>query len=112
VRAVKALAEALLLRQPEIEEFIKRVIALPGETVEGRDGAVWVDGARLVEPYLPPGTVTGDFAPVKVGDGQVWVMGDNRGNSSDSRVFGTVDVDTIVGRAILRIWPPPRIAFL
>ena len=112
LRALKALAEALLLRQPEVEEFIKRVIALPGETVEGRDGAVWVDGRRLVEPYLPDGTATSDFGPVTVRVGQVWVMGDNRGNSSDSRVFGPIDADTIVGRAILRVWPPQRTAFL
>ena len=112
VRALQTLAEALLLRQPEVEEFIKRVVALPGETVEAHDGAVYVDGRRLIEPYLPPETSIGDFEPVKVPDGHLWVMGDNRTNSSDSRVFGPIDVDTIVGRAILRVWPPQRTAFL
>jgi signal peptidase I len=112
VRALQTLAEALLLRQPEVEEFIKRVIALPGETVEAHDGAVYVNGRRLIEPYLPAGTSIGDFEPVKVPDGHLWVMGDNRTNSSDSRVFGPIDADTIVGRAILRVWPPQRTAFL
>jgi signal peptidase I len=112
VRAAKTLAEALLLRQPEVEEFIKRVIGLPGETVEGHDGAVFVDGRRLVEPYLPAGTYTSDFGPITVEPDRLWVMGDNRGNSADSRVFGQIEQDTIVGRAILRVWPPTRIAFL
>ena len=112
VRAVKTVAEALLLRQPEIEEFIKRVIGLPGETVEGHDGHVWIDGKVLIEPYLPDGTVTSDFGPIKVEHGKLWVMGDNRGNSADSRVFGQIEQDTIVGRAILRVWPPQRLAFL
>jgi signal peptidase I len=110
--AIKTVAEALLLRQPEIEEFIKRVIALPGETVSGHDGHVYVDGRRLVEPYLPEGTITTDFGPVTVEPGKLWVMGDNRGNSADSRVFGQIEQDTIVGRAILRVWPPQRLAFL
>ena len=108
----KMTKEALLLRQPEVEEFIKRVIALPGETVEGHDNAVYVDGRKLIEPYLPPGTSIGDFDPVKVPPGHLWVMGDNRTNSSDSRVFGPIRADTIVGRAILRVWPPQRTAFL
>ena len=112
VRALQTLAEALLLRQPEVEEFIKRVVALPGETVEGHDGAVYVDGRRLIEPYLPEGTSIGDFDPVTVPPDHLWVMGDNRTNSSDSRVFGPIKTDTIVGRAILRVWPPQRTAFL
>jgi signal peptidase I len=112
VRALQTLAEALLLRQPEVEEFIKRVIALPGETVEAHDGAVYVNGRRLVEPYLPENTPIGDFDPVTVPPDHLWVMGDNRTNSSDSRVFGPIEIDTIVGRAILRVWPPQRTAFL
>jgi signal peptidase I len=111
VRVRDAVLEALLVRQPT-EEYIKRVIGLPGETVEGRGGAVYVDGKRLVEPYLPIGTVTSDFGPEVVPDGSLWVMGDNRANSADSRVFGTIDRDTIVGRATMRIWPPWRAAFL
>ncbi len=112
VRAVHTVLEAVLLREPQPEEYIKRVIALPGETVEGKDGAVYVDGQRLVEPYLPPGTVTSDFGPEHVDPGHLWVMGDNRTNSSDSRVFGQVEQGTVVGRAMFRVWPPWRTAFL
>ena len=111
-RLLHGLAESVGLRQPSTEEYIKRVVALPGETVEARDGSVYVDGQHLVEPYLSPSAVTSDFDPVTVGDGQLWVMGDNRANSSDSRVFGPIDDDTVVGRATLRVWPPARAAFL
>jgi len=112
VRGVHTVMEAVLLREPQPEEYIKRVIGLPGETVEGRDGLVWINGKPLDEPYLPVGTRTSDFGPVVVEPERLWLMGDNRGNSSDSRVFGQVDQDTIVGRAILRVWPPWRTAFL
>jgi signal peptidase I len=95
-------------------ELIKRVIGLPGEVIEGRDGVVRIDGRRLVEPYLAPGTVTSDFGPVAVPEERVFVLGDNRTNSHDSRAddFGPVEVDSIVGRAIARVWPPARAAFL
>lgn len=89
----------------EIRDLIKRVIALPGETVQGKDGTVFVDGRRLNEPYLPDGTVTGQFGPKTIPPGYVWVMGDNRSNSSDSRVFGAISQDRIVGRAFVRVWP-------
>jgi signal peptidase I len=112
VRALRTVAEALLLRQPETQEFIKRVIGLPGETVEGHDGHVFVNGHELIEPYLPDGVDTTDFGPVVVQPDHLWVMGDNRNFSSDSRVFGQIDQDAIVGRAIVRVWPPQRMAFL
>jgi len=111
-RAVHTVLEAVLLRQSSPEEFIKRVIGLPGETVEGRDGAVFVDGRRLVEPYLPVGSVTSAFGPEVIEEGHLWVMGDNRSNSADSRVFGQIDAGSVVGRAVLRVWPPWRTAFL
>jgi signal peptidase I len=111
-RAVRGLLEAIGLRQPSTEEYIKRVIGLPGDTVEGRSGVVFVDGRQLREPYLPTGTVTSDFPRTTVGPGQLWVMGDNRGNSSDSRVFGVIQRSKVVGRAIVRVWPPGRLAFL
>jgi signal peptidase I len=111
-RAAVDLLEAVALRKPDEDELIKRVIGLPGETVSAHDGSVIVDGRRLNEPYLADEVVTQDFGPVTVEAGHVFVMGDNRGNSSDSRVIGTIDIDTIVGRAIGRIWPPDRTAFL
>ncbi|MGH9284873.1 MAG: signal peptidase I [Acidimicrobiales bacterium] len=112
VRVVRGLGEAVGVVQPSTEEFIKRVIALPGETVEARAGRVHVNGLLLVEPYLPPGTETADFGPAVVPEGGLWVMGDNRGNSMDSRSFGAVERGTVVGRAILRVWPLGRSAFL
>ena len=95
-------------------ELIKRVIGLPGEVIEGRDGGVVIDGRPLVEPYLAAGTVTSDFGPVAIPEGRVFVLGDNRTNSHDSRFddIGAIEVDSIVGRAIARVWPPSRAAFL
>ncbi len=112
VRGLHGLLEAVGLRQPSTEEYIKRVVALPGETVEGRAGHVFIDGRRLVEPYLSASVPTSDFGPMTVAKGQLWVMGDNRTNSSDSRVFGPIRAGTVVGRATLRVWPPARSAFL
>jgi len=80
--------------------------------VQGKNGHVYINGQELVEPYLPPGTTTSDFGPVPVPKGRLWVMGDNRSNSADSRVFGTIRRRTVVGRAILRVWPFSRAAFL
>lgn len=110
-RVLHGVLESVGLRQPSTEEFIKRVIALPGETVEGKDGRIFVNGKVLDEPYLNEVAVD-SFEPKKVPDGMLWVMGDNRNHSSDSRAFGTIDEDDVVGRAILRIWPPPRLGFL
>jgi signal peptidase I len=89
---------------PEIKDLIKRVIGLPGETVELRDGEIFIDGKRLQEPYLR----ANDGATLeakKIPAGQYWVMGDNRGQSKDSRFFGPISEDLIVGRAFVRIWP-------
>ena len=111
-RVATDLLEAVAIRKPGDDELIKRIIGLPGETVGASDGDVVIDGQRLEEPYLADEVTTFDFAPVTVPAGHVFVMGDNRGNSSDSRVIGTIEIDTIVGRAIARVWPPDRTAFL
>jgi signal peptidase I len=92
--------------------FIKRVIGLPGETVEVHDGKVWINGTALDEPYLyadggviAPTEATGDTDRWVVGAGQLFVMGDHRAASSDSRVFGPIDRSSVIGRAWLRYWP-------
>ncbi len=92
--------------------LIKRVIGLPGETVQGQGGRIYIDGRMLIEPYLPKTTETSTFGPQRIPAGMVWVMGDNRGDSSDSRVFGAIPQRTIVGRAVWKIWPPQRASFL
>lgn len=104
--------EAVGAIRPEDAELIKRVVALPGETVEGRAEGIYIDGRRLVEPYLDASVETQQFAAVIVPDDHVFVMGDNRSNSKDSRRFGAVPADSIVGRAIVRVWPPGRLAYL
>jgi signal peptidase I len=88
------------------EDLIKRVIGLPGDTVVARDGIVYVNDRPLDEPYLPAGTSTTNLEdPVTVAEGELFVMGDNRDNSSDSRFIGTIPVDSVVGRAFAVIWP-------
>jgi signal peptidase I len=100
------------LRAPDENDLIKRVIGLPGEVVEGRDGRVFVNGRELIEPYLPEDSFTSDFEPVTVPEDHLFVMGDNREESLDSRSFGPVPVDSLVGRAVMRAWPPGRLGFL
>jgi signal peptidase I len=87
------------------QDYVKRVLAVGGDTIEGREGVVYVNDEAIDEPYLPEGVVTGDFPPQKVPEGQIFVMGDNRGSSDDSRSFGPVPADEVVGRAFLSIWP-------
>jgi signal peptidase I len=91
--------------EDDIKDLIKRVVALPGETIEAREGSVYIDGRLLDEPYLPEGTTTDMLPETEIPEGHVFVMGDNRGNSQDSRVFGAIDDDLIVGRAFMRIFP-------
>jgi signal peptidase I len=99
-----------------IKDLIKRVIGLPGETVESREGRVVVDGRYLEEPYLrleeSGCSGTENLPPTVVPDGHVFVMGDNRCDSSDSRVFGAIDQELIVGRAFVRVWPITHLGWL
>ncbi len=96
------------LTAPGITDLIKRVIGLPGETISGRNGSVYIDGHPLIELWLPRGAKTGDFGPVVIPKGEYFVMGDNRGDSADSRVFGPIPARLIVGRAFMIVWPPSR----
>lgn len=88
-------------------DFIKRVIGLPGETVEIRQNQVWINGVPLSEPYLSEAARNqmGNMPPLVVPMDAVFVMGDNRGNSSDSRSWGPLPLNKIVGRAWLIYWP-------
>jgi signal peptidase I len=95
---------------PAIKDLIKRVVGVGGDTVQGKDGGVYVNGRRLAESYLPQGVTTADFAPVTVPAGTLWMMGDNRSNSKDSRFLCRngptfIGEKDIVGRAFVRVWP-------
>ena len=89
--------------------YIKRVIALPGEKVEIKEGKVIINGEELDEPYLQPGVVTdvGDygFNNFTVPENAVFAMGDNRTRSTDCRVFGCVPLEKIESTVVIRIWP-------
>ena len=88
-----------------ISDLIKRVVGLPGDTIEARDGVVYVNDQRLDEPYLDAGTATGDLDAFAVPEAHVFVMGDNRTNSQDSRIFGPVPDGNVIGRAFFRVYP-------
>ncbi len=95
--------------------FIKRIVGLPGETVSIDNGKVYVDGTPLEEPYLFEGQQTnagGSRHSWTVPDGDVFVMGDHRQASSDSRLFGPISASSIIGRAWLRYWPLPLFGIL
>jgi signal peptidase I len=95
------------------KELIKRVIGLPGETISGHDGRVFVGSKAIREPYVNPSCHgTTDFGPVVVQPGHYFMMGDNRCNSADSRVFGTIPKSSIVGRAFAVIWPFKHLRWL
>jgi signal peptidase I len=110
----------IVVLNPPVEHasqpYIKRVIGLPGETITFRDGYVYIDGKRLDEPYIA-GAITdcdvGDGCKSgKVPEGHVFVLGDNRGKSADSRSFGFVKIDDIIGKAWFANWPLDSIGFL
>ena len=96
----------------EIKDLIKRVIAVGGDTVEAKEGNVYVNGEQIDEDYLEPGTPTDNLPLTTIPEGQVFVMGDNRTNSEDSRIFGPIDEDAIVGRAFIRVLPITDIGWL
>jgi len=116
-------------RRDGIDDLVKRVIGLPGDTVTARSVGgvddVYIDGRRLVEPYLPKGTSThiasvppncgqpaGGQPGCVVPPGRLFVLGDNRGDSSDGRVFGTIKESSIVGRVFVKIWPLSSISLM
>ncbi|HEY2476144.1 MAG TPA: signal peptidase I [Candidatus Cybelea sp.] len=91
--------------------FIKRVVGLPGDTIRVDRGRVYVNGTKLDEPYVRDSDDR-SFAQVVVPQNAVYVLGDNRSNSEDSRFFGAVSDDRLIGRAIAGVWPPRALGTL
>lgn len=97
-----------------VDTLIKRVIAVGGQTVDLRDGVVFVDGVALDEPYTygKPSEPQIQTIPYEVPEGAVWLMGDNRTDSADSRTFGSVPLSEVRGKAFWTFWPVSRFAVL
>ena len=100
--------DIIIFKFPDDEKilYIKRVIGMPGDTVEIHDGGVYIDGKILDEPYLETET-QGEFGPYTVPEGHYFMLGDNRNNSADSRYWTNtyLEREKIVGKAVLRYWP-------
>ena len=115
--ALHWLGEGIGVAQPENEDFIKRVIGLPGDVVELHDGTLFVNGAIVDEPYLNPEIDTSSYPPTTVPDGMLFVLGDNRAHSGDSRFeppvgVGLVPEDAVIGKAFVIVYPPSRWGWL
>jgi signal peptidase I len=116
-KAARSVQRVLGLGAPGERDFVKRVIGVGGDTVACCDaqGRVTVNGVPLDEPYVfenTPLDAGRTFPPFKVPDGDLWVMGDHRGDSGDSRINGPIPTDRVIGRAFVRVWPLSRLGFL
>ena len=117
-----ARGDIIIMRDPfdPSKDFIKRVVGTPGDEFQVKNGQVFINGRQLIEPYLNPEplTVNANYptasasGPIRVPDGEYFVMGDNRNKSSDSRVFGFVRRDQIEARAWFRVIPLDRFGFV
>lgn len=105
--------DIIVLRYPRDpgRNYIKRIVGLPGDTVEIRGGHLLINGVPVEEMYVN-GTPSGDYGPESVPADSFFVLGDNRNNSEDSRAFGFLQRDLVVGQAMLIYWPPSRIRLL
>ncbi len=112
--------EVVILKNPRNTDqvFIKRVIGLPSERISLLNGKVYINGSPIVEPYLPPKTQTPgesyltDGEEVLIPENQYFVIGDNRAGSSDSREWGPISTELVIGSALLRYWPPQEFALI
>ena len=111
-RFFSSLGQAIGLVPPSDRDFIKRVVGVPGDEITCREGRLLRNGKPVDEPYLDPGVTTEGCKPMTVPAGKLYVMGDNRTNSQDSRSFGVIDRSDVVGRAFVRIWPLTHVGWL
>lgn len=104
-----ARGDVLVFRNPHdpAELLVKRVLALPAETITAAGGQVWVGDLLLAEPYARPGTAVGDLAPARVPGDHYFVVGDDRANSMDSRRFGPIPRELVVGKVLCSLWRGP-----
>ena len=110
-RFFSSLGQAIGLVPPSDRDFIKRVVGVPGDEI-ACDGHLLRNDKPVDEPYLDPGVTTDGCKPMTVPAGKLYVMGDNRTNSQDSRSFGVIDRSDVVGRAFVRIWPLTHVGWL
>ncbi len=108
---IRSVLEAVGIRTRGLDDLIKRVIGLPGDTIEITDGELLVNGVALEEPYTD-GSFMPDAGPFVVDDGTIFVMGDNRDESFDSRRFGNIPIEDVIGRAFVTIWPVSHVGGL
>ena len=92
-----------------MDDLVKRIVGMPGETIEGRDGHIFINDVQLAEPYLPPGTQSKTFEAQAVPANSYFMLGDNRLLSRDSTVWGPANRDLFVGPLFVTIWPLDRI---
>ena len=91
--------------------LIKRVVGLPGESLQIKDNQVYIDGQLLQEPYLPP-IAQRNYGPIEIPANHIFAMGDNRNNSHDSRALGSFPIDRIIGRAWVSYWPLEKLGWI
>lgn len=92
--------------------FVKRMVAKPGETVELRDNTLYINGEAVSENYLPRGVQYEDYGPLEIPQGYYFMLGDNRNNSEDSRYWGTLPEDLITGKSVAIYWPIERLSLI
>ncbi|MCH5584983.1 signal peptidase I [Shimazuella sp. AN120528] len=100
-----ARGEIIVFHSKEDRDLIKRVIGLPGDTIQVKNNHVYINGKILSEPYLTYSTQTSTIPLIKIPSNHLFVMGDNRENSTDSRELGPIPIDQIIGRAEFIYWP-------